>query len=73
MGGAGETVEIDETYVGRLEGQPKRRHGSAHKNVVLTLVQRGGTSRSFHIEGTRLADIGPILRNNIAPGDYYQY
>src|SRR5947209_104293 len=67
MGGAGETVEVDETFFGQLEGQPKRSHGSAHKNIVLTLVQRGGTSRSFHVEGTRLADIGPILRNNIAP------
>ena len=42
MGGAGETVEIDETFIGRLEGVPKAKGGAAHKNVVLTLVQRGG-------------------------------
>src|SRR5580704_5500799 len=36
MGGAGKTVEADETYIGRLEGVPKpRRGGGAHKNVVL--------------------------------------
>src|SRR5262245_58812445 len=37
MGGQGGTVEIDETYIGRLEGHEKAR-GSAHKNIVLTLV-----------------------------------
>ena len=42
MGGAGEVVEADETFIGRLEGQPKRAKGWGHKNVVLTLVQRGG-------------------------------
>lgn len=66
MGGAGETVEVDETYIGRLADVPKQRHGSAHKNVVLTLVQRGGTARSFHVDGTRVADVMPIIRANIA-------
>src|SRR3990170_8013055 len=35
MGGAGGIVEVDETYIGRLQGQPRRSKGSAHKNVVL--------------------------------------
>lgn len=40
MGGAGKTVEIDETYIGYLEGQPKKGHGaSSHKNTVLTLAR----------------------------------
>ena len=52
MGGAGEIVELDETFIGRLEGQPKGKDGWAHKNVVLTLVQRGGSARSFHVDGT---------------------
>jgi transposase-like protein len=39
MGGAGKTVEVDETYIGRLEGVPKpRRGGGAHKNVVLISI-----------------------------------
>src|ERR1700732_1706283 len=42
MGGGGKTVEVDETYIGRLEGQPKRKAGYGHKNTVLTLVERGG-------------------------------
>ncbi len=67
MGGAGGIVEIDETYIGRLEGQPKRKRGGAqaHKNTVLTLVTRGGAARSFHVDGTRLADVLPVIRANI--------
>jgi len=43
MGGAGKTVEVDETFIGQLEGQPKKgRTAWANKNVVLTLVERGG-------------------------------
>jgi transposase-like protein len=67
MGGAGTIVEIDETYIGRLEGQPKGKSGGAHKNIVLTLVERGGSARSFHIDSTSIADIAPIVRANIHP------
>jgi transposase-like protein len=59
-------VEVDETFIGRLEGQPKGKNGFAHKNVVLTLVERGGSARSFHVDSTSIADIAPILKANIA-------
>jgi len=65
MGGSGKTVEIDETFIGRLEGMPKMRSGTAHKNVVLTLVERGGSARSFHIDSTSVADVIPIVRTNV--------
>jgi transposase-like protein len=65
MGGNGKTVEADETFIGRLSDVPMQRGGQAHKNTVLTLVERGGSARSFHIEGTSVADIAPILRQNI--------
>jgi transposase-like protein len=65
MGGAGKVVESDETYIGRLADVPKQRTGGAHKNIVLTLVERGGTARSFHVDSTSIADIAPILRQNI--------
>lgn len=65
LGGAGKYVEADETFIGRLEGQKKMKTGWAHKNVVLTLVERGGSARSFHIDSTRVADIAPIVRDNI--------
>jgi transposase-like protein len=41
MGGAGEIVEIDETFVGRQDGQPKQTkagHPSAYRNTVMSLV-----------------------------------
>jgi transposase-like protein len=65
MGGDGAVVESDETYIGRLEGQPAKA-GPATKNIVLTLVERGGAARSFHIDSTSIADIAPILKANIA-------
>jgi transposase-like protein len=64
-GGAGKTVEIDETYIGRLEGVPKQRTGGAHKNIVMTLVERGGTARSFHIDSTTLNEVTKIVRENV--------
>ena len=38
MGGAGKIVESDEIYIGKQEGVPPGKHGSAFKNMVLTLV-----------------------------------
>jgi hypothetical protein len=55
---------VDETYIGRLEGQPTKG-GSHTKNIVLTLVERGGSARSFHIDSTSIADIAPILKANV--------
>jgi transposase-like protein len=68
LGGEGKTVEVDETYIGRQEGQTKepKARGFAHKNVVLTLVERGGEARSFHIDTASIAQIAPIVRANIA-------
>jgi transposase-like protein len=67
MGGSGGAVEVDETFYGRLEGQPKKgRSAWANKNVVLTLVERGGSARSFHVEGLRIADLQPIIRASLS-------
>src|SRR5439155_1140465 len=66
MGGNGNPVEADETFIGRLEGQKKRKSAWAHKNIVLTLVERGGSARSFHVDGVMHADLGPILRANLS-------
>lgn len=64
MGGPGQIVEIDETLQGKQEGRTHLR-GSAHMNIVLSLVERGGESRTFHVAGTAIADLMPILRANI--------
>ena len=67
MGGEGEVVEIDETFIGKKEGAEVRR-GFAHKNVVMSLVQRGekgATVRSFHVSGTGAAVLLPIIKANV--------
>ena len=65
LGGSGKTVEVDETFFGQVKDEPKRR-GTGHKHVVLSLIERGGSARSFHVEGTRIADIAPVIRANLA-------
>ncbi len=35
-------------------------------NAILSLVERGGGARSFHIEGATIAQLGPIIRANIS-------
>ena len=65
MGGAGKIVEVDETFIGRKEGAEIRR-GASHKNIVLSLVERGGSARSFHVGTTKKEDIIPIVKANIA-------
>jgi transposase-like protein len=67
MGGTNKVVEIDETVFGKQQGAPKRLSagGSYFRNTVLTLVTRGGLARSFHVDGTTLATLLPIIRANI--------
>lgn len=45
MGGLGATVEVDETYIGKHDNVPRRVKGYWTKNVVLSLVERGGHVR----------------------------
>ncbi len=65
MGGGGGVVEVDETFYGKQAGHAKGK-GQGHMNAVLTLVERGGKSRTFHVDGTRVADLAPVIRANIA-------
>jgi transposase-like protein len=68
MGGAGEIVEVDETVIGKLDGAPKHTYqgyGQQWRNVVMTLVTRGGNARSFHIAGTTTGVVLPIIRANL--------
>jgi transposase-like protein len=70
MGGLGVKVEIDETFIGTKYKKPEGARGYAHKNAIMTLVQRGGSARSFHVEGTSAADLLPIIKANVAPGTH---
>lgn len=76
LGGEGKTVEADETYYGqvdnprktRSDGTPfkgsKRGRGPANKRAVVSLVERGGSVRSFHVKHATKASVREILVKN---------
>jgi hypothetical protein len=71
-GGGGGIVEIEETVYGRAATRPEGRAkgrgftGSMHKNIVLSLVRRGGEVRSFHVSGSTIAELVPVINANLA-------
>ena len=60
LGGLGKHVEADETYIGRRNDKNVKQ-GGHHKLVVLSLVERGGDVRSFHIDGAHLSRVKPLI------------
>jgi transposase-like protein len=70
MGGSRAVVEIDETAIGRTIDAPKKGRAlggrSGFRNTVLTLVERGGSARSFHIDAASVASMLPIINANVA-------
>ncbi len=65
FGSNGGIVEVDETFIGREEGIPKRR-GYAHKRKVLSLVDReSGEARSLVVDSLKAENVVPILKENI--------
>lgn len=66
LGGGGGTVEVDETFWGNKKprGQKKGR-GYHHKEKILTLVERGGRARSFHVPSVKAATLRPIMKEQI--------
>ncbi len=40
--------------------------GWAFRNIVLSLVERGGSVRSYHVTGTTIAELMPIIRANVS-------
>jgi transposase-like protein len=65
-GDSGNAVEADETFIGRKKGVPVPKGGPSHKHAVLALVERGGKVRAFHINTVTKAEIGKIVRENVA-------
>jgi transposase-like protein len=66
MGGEGSTLEADLTFVGRKPGT-KVRVGPSHKNAVLSLVERDGKSRSFHVANVRGATLHEVMDRHASP------
>ena len=73
LGGAGEVVEADETYIGRKKGSVQKRGGVAHKMAVVSLVQRGGKVRSFHVDPADKATVARIVMENVHGASRLQY
>lgn len=82
MGGFGETVEADETYVG---GKIKNRSSKQRRNMrasednrspfrdkqpVVSLVERGGRVRSFHVANVTGETLRSILVTNVDRGSW---
>jgi len=80
MGGAGKIVEADETYFGGVESAKKRtapsrkglrytkggKSGPSNKRAIVSLVERGGRVRSFHVKRADKATVSRIVKENIA-------
>jgi transposase-like protein len=67
LGGPGCDVEADETFIGKVKGQPRSRMGIRNMNKVVSLVDRAtGRSRSFHVTDQLNADtVSRILYANV--------
>jgi transposase-like protein len=64
LGGEGKTVESDEAFVGGFK--KKRLSGKvAPKKKVMTLVERGGAARSFHVTNIDHTNIRGALVTNV--------
>jgi transposase-like protein len=62
FGTGGGTVEVDETFIGRLEGVAKAKRAFHHKMKVLSLLDRDtGRTRSMVIQGVNADILMPIV------------
>src|SRR6185437_10842343 len=78
MGGNGKIVEADETYFGNIPEAKRRtkttsgrpftkggRTGPSNKRAIVSLVERGGNVRSFHVPTADAATVAKIVRDNV--------
>jgi transposase-like protein len=76
MGGSGLTVEMDETYHGKVavprdvttSGRPYTKSGKtgpSNKRAIVSLVERGGKVRTFHVEHADQSTVTKIVNENL--------
>jgi transposase-like protein len=76
LGGEGQIVEADETYFGKVDkanrrtkttsGRPFTKSGRASNNrPIVSLVERGGNVRSFHVAVADAENVAAIVNENI--------
>jgi transposase-like protein len=69
LGGEGKVLEADETYIGR-KAENKVNKPPVEKMPVVSLVQRNGRVRSFHVPNVTAANIQPILARHAHPASH---
>lgn len=60
-------VEVDETYVGGKQKGPGRPGMESNKTPVVSLVERKGRVRSFHVDRVTSNNLREIMTENIRP------
>jgi transposase-like protein len=72
LGGGGKIVEVDETFGNERKprAQGRKGRGYHHKTKVLSLVERGGKVRSFHVAEVNHKTLKPILAEQIHADSY---
>lgn len=66
LGGGSAPVEVDETYWGNSTPKRKGARGYDHKMKIVSLVERDGEKRTFHVPAVNAKMLRPILKAQIA-------
>jgi transposase-like protein len=66
VGGGGKAVEVDETFIG-MKADRQKMGGASHLRAVVSLVERGGEVRSFHVERANAKNVRSVMVRNISP------
>jgi len=68
LGGVNKVVEIDETYI---RGKAANRKGKIPpKAIMLSLVERDGSVRSFHVPDVTAQTLKPVIVANVSKASY---
>lgn len=67
IGGKDEIVEVDETYWGTDSRETPER-GIHSKNKIVSLVERGGEVRSFHVRRVNSTTLKTVMHEHISRG-----
>jgi len=65
LGGDGVYVEMDETYIINKTKRKTRKPGGTYKAKVITLVERGGSVRSHHVNRVNSDTVKSILDEEV--------
>jgi transposase-like protein len=70
LGGEDKIIEVDETYFGDKDRVTKRtkrgKSGHGSKRAVVSLVERGGRCRTFHIERATVETVREVIVRNVS-------